>query len=203
MTNKSILLILLLALLSMQRVFCQTDPENSEKQNAFSQFIHNDKVALKLNYFGELGLHPGLEIGTDFTLAKRNWVTVHWDTGLGGYWHRWNNTSLFLETTIGARLPIYSMFIDFNLGAGYMHSFLAGTVYRKSDDGGIEKAPNWGHPHFKPSFSLLIGWDGTRKKNLPFTIYVGPEIYLQSHFNHSFLPHVAAKLGLTYKFKNQ
>jgi hypothetical protein len=199
MTNKSIILILLLTLLSMQKVFSQTGAD--EKQSALSRFIYNEKVAVKLSYFGELGLHPGLEIGTDFTLAKRKWVTIHWDTSLGGYWHRWNNTSLFVGTSIGARFPIRSLFLDFNLGAGYMHSFAAGTIYRQSDDGGVEKAPNLGHAHFKPSFSALIGWDGTRRKNLPITIHIGPEIYLQSNFNHSFLPHVAAKVGITYKFK--
>ncbi len=199
MTDKSILLFLVLVLFSLQRIFCQT--ESTEKQSTFSQFVYNDKIAFKLNYYGELGLHPGLEIGTDYTLAKKKWVTVHWDTGLGGFWHRWNNTSLFLQTSIGARFPIWSMFVDLNLGAGYMHSFAAGTLYRKSEDGGIEKAPNYGHAHFKPSSSVLIGWDGTRKKKLPLTIYVGAEAYLQSNFNHIFLPHIAAKVGLTYKFK--
>ena len=200
MTNKSLTLILLLTLLSIVQVFSQNETETNEKQSAFSRFINNEKVAIKLNYFGEMGLHPGLEIGTDYTLAKRTWVTIHWDTGLGGYWHRWNNTALFVGTSIGARFPIWSMFIDFNLGAGYMHSFAAGTLYKKSDNGGIEKAPNLGNAHFKPSFSALIGWDGTRKNRSPISIFIGPEVSLQSNFNHIFLPHLAAKVGLTYNF---
>lgn len=52
---------ILLIFLSMQSVFSQT--ETDEKQSAFSQFIYNDKVAVKLDYFGELVLHPGLEVG--------------------------------------------------------------------------------------------------------------------------------------------
>ena len=71
---------------------------------------------------------------------------------------------------------------------------------RNSDERRIEKAPNWGSPHFMPTFSMLIGYDGTRKRNLPYTIHIGPEIYLQSNFNHFFLPHVAGKIGITYKF---
>jgi hypothetical protein len=177
--------------------------ERSQKQIPFSQFVYNDKVALKLDYFGELVLHPGLSMGVDYTLAKKNWVTIHWDSELGGYWHRWNNTAVFLKSSIGARLPVKSFFVDLNLGAGYMHAFAAGTMYQISSEGGLEMAANWGHSHFMPTSSFLIGWDGTRKMNLPWTFHAGVEAYLQSSFNHIFLPHAAAKVGLTYKFKRQ
>ena len=91
------------------------------------------------------------------------------------------------------------MFIDLSLGMGYMHSFAAGPVYQRSPEGGLEKVANWGHPHVMPYTSFLIGWDGTRKMKLPWTFHVGAEVYLQSSFNHIFLPHVAVKLGFTYK----
>lgn len=204
MTNKSIIITLLLALialLSTQNVFGQTETEATEKQSTFSRFIYNEKVAVKLCYFGELGLHPGLEIGTDYTLTKRKWMTIHWDTGIGAYWHRWNHTALFAKSSIGARFHFWSAFVDVNAGVGYMHSFLAGTVYGKSDNGGVEEVRNLGSSHFIPNASLLFGWDGTRRRKLPVTIYLGPEVYLQSHFNHTFLPHVAVKAGITYKFK--
>lgn len=158
-----------------------------------------ERLAVKVEYFGELVLHPGLSLGLDYTISKNNWVTIHWDTDLGGYWHRWNNTSAFLKTSIGSRLAIGSAFADINIGAGYMHSWAAGTVYQRAENGGVEKATNWGHSHFMPTASLLLGWDGSRKNKLPWTIYLGPEVYLQSSFNHTFLPHLAAKIGFTYK----
>jgi hypothetical protein len=130
-------------------------------------------------------------------------VTIHWDTEIGGYWHRWNHSALFTKTSIGARFPIWSLFVDINLGAGYMHSFLAGDVYQRTADGGIEKAPNTGRPHFMPTGSLLLGWDGTRNNKSPLKIYAGIEAYYQSGFNHIFLPHVAAKVGVSYLLKNK
>ncbi|MEZ4944021.1 MAG: hypothetical protein R2804_00705 [Cyclobacteriaceae bacterium] len=201
MKTKILFIAHLLVLFGMCKSYSQNVAEPNEKKSAFSRFVYNDKVAFKLDYFGELVLHPGLSLGIDYTLAKKNWVTVHWDSELGGYWHRWNNTALFLKTSIGTRVPIRSMFVDLNLGAGYMHSFAAGAIYKKSSDGGLEKATNWGHSHFMPTTSFLIGWDGTRKMNLPLTFHVGVEAYLQSSFNHIFLPHAATKVGLTYKFK--
>ena len=195
------LVVWLIVTLFSNSVFAQETTEDIEKEKFPAKILYHEKIAIRFNYFGELGLHPGLEVGTDYTLSKRKWITIHWDTGIGGYWHRWNNTSLFLKTTIGTRFPIWSMFVDFNLGGGYMHSFLAGPVYQMSKDGGVEKASNWGSSHFMPSFSTLIGWDGTRKRQLPITVHIGAEAYLQSNFNHIFLPHVAAKIGMTYKFK--
>lgn len=170
-----------------------------EPKNQKERF--GDKLAFKAEYFGELVLHPGLSVGLDYTITTNNWVTVHWDINLGGYWHRWNNKSAFLKTSIGTRLAIGSAFADLNLGAGYLHSWVAGKVYQRGEGGGIEQARNPGHAHFMPTSSLLFGWDGSKKRKLPMTIYLGPEVYLQSSFNHIFLPHVAAKIGFTYKFR--
>lgn len=175
--------------------------KNTDKEGLISRLIYNERVAVKFDYFGELVLHPGFSLGIDYTLAKKNWVTVHWDSDLGGYWHKWNNTALFAKTSVGTRFPVSSLFVDLNLGVGYMHSFPAGKIYQRSADGGVEKAANWGHAHFMPTFSALLGWDGRRIANLPFSIHIGAEAYLQSAVNHAFIPHAAAIVGFTYKFK--
>lgn len=162
-----------------------------------------DRLALKAGYFGELVLHPGLTVGMDYTVAGNKWATLHWDTDLGGYWHRWNNTSFFLKTALGFRLTLGSVFADLNLGVGYMHSWAAGDMYQRAEEGGVEKAANWGHPHFMPNTSFLVGWDGSRKNNQSWAVHIGPEVYLQSSFNHISLPHVAVKIGFTYKLHYQ
>jgi hypothetical protein len=203
MKTKILFIALSIVFLMMFKSYGQNAEMPKEKRSAFSRFVYNDKVAFKLDYFGELVLHPGLTMGVDYTLVKKNWVTVHWDSELGGYWHKWNNTALFLKSSIGARLPISSLFVDMNLGVGYMHSFPAGTIYRRVSDGSVEKAPNWGSSHFMPNASFLLGWDGTRKNNAPFTVHIGAEAYYQSNFNHIFLPHLAAKVGVTYKFRKK
>lgn len=158
-----------------------------------------EKLAFKADYFGELVLHPGFSAGLDYTLLSNKWTTLHWDADLGGFWHRWNNTSAFLKTSIGSRFAMGPAFADINLGVGYMHTWAAGEVYQRAENGSVEKVTQWGTPHFMPNASLLFGWDGSRKSNLPWTVHIGPEIYLQSSFNHSFLPHLAVKIGFTYK----
>jgi len=168
--------------------------------NANSKTSFEERLALKLEYFGELVLHPGLSVGLQCIVIKNNWFTVHWDVDLGGYWHRWNNKSVFLKTSIGSRFAMGPIFADLNIGIGYLHAWADGKIYQQTEAGGVEKVANWGHPHFMPNTSILIGWDGSRR---PWTVHFGPEIYLQSSFNHQFLPHVAVKMGITYKFNQQ
>ncbi|MCB0635419.1 MAG: hypothetical protein KDC54_02315 [Lewinella sp.] len=187
------ILILLLGTLTLQ---AQDRPEPATPPN--TGFA--DRLALKVEYFGELVLHPGLSVGLEYTLLRNTWVTVHGNADLGGYWHRWNHTAVFLKTSVGARLAMGPVFADLNLGVGYMHSWAAGELYQRADNGGVERAANGGHAHFMPNASFLIGWDGSRRHDLPWTIHLGPEVYLQSAFNHQFLPHLAAKIGFTYKF---
>ena len=171
--------------------------------NANSKTSFEERLALKLEYFGELVLHPGLSVGLEYTVIRNKWVTVHWDADLGGYWHRWNNKSAFLKTSIGSRFAMGPLFTDLNIGIGYLHAWADGDIYQHTEAGGVENVSNWGHPHFMPNASILIGWDGSRRNNLPWTVHLGPEIYLQSSFNHQFLPHVAVKMGITYKFNQQ
>ena len=190
-------LTLLIFLLSSISVQSQIKNETATRPKASFE----ERIAFKAEYFGELVLHPGLSLGMDYTVAKKNWVTIHWDSDLGGYWHRWNNTSAFLKTSIGTRFPIGSFFADINLGAGYMHSWAAGDIYEKGANGSVQRASNWGHPHFISTGSLLFGWDGRKRNKLPWSVHIGPEVYLQSSFNHIFLPHAALKVGFTYKFK--
>jgi hypothetical protein len=175
--------------------------QNGDEKKAKPKIQFEDRLAVKFEYFGELVLHPGLAIGMECTVVRKKWVSMHWDIDLGGFWHRWNNTSVFLKTSVGSRFAIGSLFADINLGVGYAHSWAAGVLYQRAEDGGVERAANWGHHHFMPNASFLLGWDGSRRNNLPWAIYIGPEVYLQSSFNHTFLPHLAAKIGFTYKIK--
>ena len=197
----SILLPMIFTCFFSSVAYSQDLKQSAEKQSTISNFIYHEKVAFKFNYFGELVLHPGLTVGVDYTLS--NHLTVHWDVDLGGYLHRWNNTSIFLKSTIGTRLAVGPVFADINAGIGYLHSFAAGTIYQEDPNGEVEKASNWGHAHFMPNVSFLLGWDSTRDGSRRWTIHFGPEVYLQSSFNHIFLPHIAMNVGMTYKFKQQ
>ena len=111
---KRVILTILIGLSIPTLGYSQTD-SIPESQTRFSTFLNHEKLAFKLSYFGELLLHPGLEIGSDFTLVDKKWVDVHWDINLSGYYHKWNNSSYSLSSSIGTRFPIYALFFDLNI----------------------------------------------------------------------------------------
>lgn len=157
--------------------------------------------AIKLQYAGEFALHPGFSVGTDYTIRSGNWFTLHWDTEVGGYVHKENNSALFLQSTLGIRFTAkFALFADIQAGIGYMLSMPYGDVYRVDDSGNMNLQGRPVSSHFKPTLSLLFGWDGMRNRDIPLRIFTGLEAYLQSNFNHIMLPHTAFRLGVSYQF---
>lgn len=187
-----------LRLIPLILVMCSIFVSGQDKDQ--SKGLSKEKVALKIQYFGELVLHPGLSIGIDYTLLNSKRVSIHIDTDLGGFWHRWNNSSVFLKSSIGSKFDMGPIFTDITVGLGYMHSWSAGPLFERTENGDIGRAKNNGNPHFIPNASFLIGWDTNNKKNKhSWRAFIGPEAYLQSSYNHMLMPHLAAKIGITLK----
>lgn len=194
MMKKKIILILLISNFFTALLFGQ-EIDSSDS---------NSKLGIKLSYFGEFALHPGFAAGIDYSVHQNKWFNLHWDSEIGAYFHKWNNNAVFIQSTIGTRfISSFSAFVDLNVGLGYMLTTPNGNVYVVDNNG---KLSSKGRPYqsaLKPNVSLLFGWDGTRKKDIPLIIHVGIEAYWQSHFNHSMLPHAAFRVGIVYKLKNK
>lgn len=177
----------------------QSALEAESKNTWLKNFVANDRVSIKFDYFGEIVLHPGLVVGAEYAFNEKKHITYHWDNEVGFYWHRWNNKALFLKSSVGARLYAGAAFLNISSGIGYMQSWPAGDIYVRTNDGDVKRTETFGTPHLISSLVLLLGWDG-RKKELPFSIHLGPDIYMQSGFNRTWLPHLAFRAGVNYKF---
>ncbi len=162
------------------------------------------KLAIKAGYFGEFVMHPGFYSGIDYNLLDKSWLDLHWDTDLGAYFHKWNNNSVFVQSSFGARFcTSFSMYTDLQIGIGYMLSTPSGELYQVDKDGNLTEKGKPVTSHAKPTVSLLFGWDGNRKKDIPLTIGFGLEAYWQMGYNHIALPHAALKAGITYQLKTK
>ncbi|MCB0643261.1 MAG: hypothetical protein KDC44_16545 [Phaeodactylibacter sp.] len=190
--TKQLTSLLFWALLCTAPAFGQASaPESSES-----------KIGLKASYFGEFVLHPGLAAGLEYSLVVKPWFNLHWDAELGAYFHKQNNNALFLQSTIGTRfITAFAAFVDINAGLGYLLAAPSGDVYTVDPDGNLTTKGRPYTSHLKPTISLLLGWDGRRKRSVPLLIHTGIEAYWQSHFNHAMLPHAALRLGVVYWLK--
>ena len=164
----------------------------------------NSKLGVKVGYFGEFVLHPGFTTGIDYTIHQKNWLSVHWDSELGAYFHKSNNNALFVQSTIGARfISPFSAFVDVNIGLGYMLTTPSGDIYVVDNNGILSSKGRPYQSALKPNISLMFGWNGSHKKDIPLIIHVGIEAYFQSNFNHSMLPHAAFRGGIVYQLKKK
>lgn len=162
--------------------------------------IKSNSWAFKAQYVGEFVLHPGFTLGTDYTIKSMNHFTLHWDTEIGGYVHKRNSNSLFLQSTLGMRLTTrFAVFTDIQAGLGYMLSMPQGDVYRVDDAGYLQLKGRPLYSHIKPTISLLFGWDGKLNRDIPLSIFTGLEAYMQSAYNHVMLPHTAFRLGVLFQ----
>ena len=171
-------------------------------QNSSSN-IPEKNIGIKLSYFGEFVMHPGFVAGIDYSLITKKWFTLHWDSEIGAFFHRRNNNSLFVQSTIGSRLTSsFSLFFDVNAGLGYILSTPSGEIYSPDENGDVTTENRPYTSHLKPTVSFLVGWDGSHKRQIPIIIQIGLEAYWQTHFNQSLLPHAALRLGIVYKLKS-
>jgi len=161
---------------------------------------NNRIIPINISYFGEMIVHPGIEIGYENTFYK--WF--NYTASIGTYVHQRNHVGLFLSAGINWRytFPIgYSM--EFGLGLGYLHTWEhGGDVYIVDDNGNVSVKPKYGRPHFMPSVKLgLLGWDLRKKSNIPIRINTDIIVFGQYPFNNYLLPHVALKIGVTYYYE--
>lgn len=161
------------------------------------------KLSLKGGYFGEFILHPGLYGGVDYNLVRNKHFDLHWDSEIGCFMHKWNNNTVFIQSTIATRfITSNSLFADVSLGLGYMLSMPNGDVYRVDKDGVLSINGRPITSHAKIPFAITFGWDGKRNRDIPWSIGLGVEAYMQTGYNHIMLPHAALKLGVLYHLKN-
>lgn len=174
----------------------------AQKDKAIKNTFNLTSLSLKAAYYGETLRHPGMLIGIDYALFKNSWFSLHSDADLGFYVHRWNHIATFFKLSIGTRYTTNDgILFDFNIGAGYLHTFPDGTVYKKDNSNNLIKAASTGYPHFMPTVSFLFGWDASKRTKLPFSIYFGPEVFLEYPFNHGILPHAVITVGILYSLK--
>jgi len=158
-------------------------------------------IPINVSYFGEMLVHPGIEIDYENTFFK----SFNFTAGLGAYIHQRNHIGLFVNSGLNWRhtFPIgYSM--EFGLGLGYLHTWEhGGDTYAVDDNGNISIKSKYGHPHFMPFVKLgLLGWDFRKKTNIPLRLNADIIVFGQYPFNNYMMPHAALKVGATYYFSN-
>ncbi len=161
--------------------------------------------SISTSYFGDWVSQPGFTIGAEYRIRENEKKSILLFSALSGgaYFHDQNHNAFFVDAYIGNRLstPV-GYFADILLGLGYLHTWPDGVVYTGVDHNGnlIEK-DHPGDPHLKLNTSLgLIGWDFSKRTNLPLTAVARVAAFGEYPYNDFVLLHMALQVEFTYRF---
>jgi hypothetical protein len=116
----------------------------------------------------------------------------------GLYYHRYNNTGIFLMLQSGARYRLYrGLFIDNYVGVGYIHTFLnGGKAYIVDAAGTIKKYHDYGTGHFMPSISPGLSYQLNNAR-----LFARAMIFWQIPFNETTLVQYALEGGVSFNLR--
>ena len=145
-------------------------------------------------------LHPGLSLGTEFPLKAQEKSLFLQTLKLGYFYHQYVQHGIQLYTETGYRKYLNTWDLEARLGAGYLHSIAATTVFELDDAGRYNQLHTLGRPQFMASLALGAGYT----INTDYRIFLNYQFYLQMPFVREYVPLVpnsAVHLGIMLPVK--
>lgn len=153
------------------------------------------------SYLSEGGWNPGFALHYERRLLANHAFELLVGGKAGAYFHYQNHTGVFVMVQSGARFRIFKqLYFEHFLGIGYLHSFLnGGDAYYVNATGQVQKANDWGNPHFMPSVSFGLSYAAQGK--LPAIYFIRPMLFWQIPFNQVSLLQYAVEAGILIRLK--
>jgi hypothetical protein len=162
------------------------------------------RLGLTAAYLGEEVVHPGGQLGVEYTLGHLAWLSFLAGANLGGFVHPRYVVGLYLDAELGVRATTSGGFLVDVLGdVGYLHLFPDGTVYEVPSPGAAPVVvANLGRPAFRFGGTLGLGADLSRTGwRLPLSIVLRLGAFGETRFTGGVLLHPQALLGVCWALR--
>ncbi|MEL6845890.1 MAG: hypothetical protein AAFP02_22000, partial [Bacteroidota bacterium] len=180
---------------------------------AYGQSIPPASSALQLGYSGELGFHPGLQIGYEWAIkdwrktrkngkVRQKSLVPH--ASLSHIWLIDTRSSTFIEGGAYYRTLKPSGWTrqwSLRLGAAYLEN--AGTTYVEQEDGSSESFQFIGRTYATLSLGHGWGYDFRAQQDLALAVYLQPQASLLFGYNGQALPFIRLEAGVRYYLGSQ
>lgn len=174
----------------------------------YAQNLPQQGSAIELGYSGELGFHPGLQLGYEY--AAKNWTktkkngktrqkSLIWQASFSQIWHTDTRSFSFVEGGAYLRTLKSSGFTrqwSLRLGGTFIEN--AGTTYIEQEDGSAEGFQFAGNTYAALSLGYGWGYDFSVSQSLPIAVILQPQASLLFAYNQTVLPLLRIELGLRY-----
>lgn len=163
--------------------------------------VFNEATAIPFTRLLTLPVHPGMEVGTDWTYRAGRRGRLFQTANLSYYYHAQLNQGIGVHTELGyeCRLP-FGMVVGGLLGLGYMHTMATTKEYAWQDGGYVERR-DLGNPRLFPSLSLDLGYCLAKDQAGSARIYLRYQSWAEYPYSPGFIPvmtHVNLHLGLRF-----
>jgi hypothetical protein len=168
------------------------------------------ETGIKAAYLGSIK-YPGFKLGIErpykiIQVEKtKSWGTKtilkerYWTLNLGYYHHPTSHDNLYLLAEWQLRRQKSNgWFFEFAPGLGYSRTFLDGTTYTVSDNGGVSKKNLAGYNYTILSIAGGFGYDFSKKKDLPIKAYFKPSLFFLAPYNSFVYFRPTVELGVVF-----
>ncbi|WP_247235581.1 hypothetical protein [Telluribacter sp. SYSU D00476] len=164
--------------------------------------VFSEAWALPSTQLVKSPIHPGLSVGTSYTLRQTTRSTVSLNGTLGYFYHKNIQNNLHLLATLGYQHRVAGgLHVGTALGLGYSHSVYPIQVYQL-EGGEYQKATDWGKSALAPSFELNLGYTIHRHSPNPVTVFTRYQLLVEWPYapENTFpaLPHTLFHVGAKF-----
>ena len=131
--------------------------------------------------------------------SPEHYREFHFKPSFGFYQRKNFHTGMLIWPQLGYKgIRRSGAFWELNFGPGYLHTFYNAPVYEQLEDGSFSEKKAEGDFHIIAGGDLSVGWDFTRKRDIPFAVFLAGGFYGRSPHNRNWARHKFLKLGFSY-----
>ncbi len=151
--------------------------------------------------------NPHLSIGTERGINKNQKHHLFVAASLGFFRNKVIGNTLFLDLDLGYRFTHKrGLYVETSLGLGTLNQYHPRATYQQNTtDGSYKKRNNKGFFASSIALKLGIGYDFSKKSNLPVRIGIHHNAFIQTTYfdvdNFPIMPQSTTNISITYKFK--
>jgi hypothetical protein len=185
------------------------DTIDENKQNS-----DNNTLGVSISYFAESGYHHGFFSGIDYVFFNKEKEKKRKEgkfknhkfilsPSIGLYNHPNNKMVLIIKADLSHRMTFNNgLFGLIGIGTGFARSFYNIPTYQIIDEE-LTKVKLAGRFSSVSNLSFGIGYDFKKKLDVPFSMMLQPELYIQTPYNHKYVLFPAWQMKLVYYFKSK
>lgn len=176
-------------------------PQINVSQQAISVSVFSESTSVPFTKIIDKPLHPGIQMGTDFSWQEGKNVRLYPSINIGYMIHKPLFQGLYINLELGLDIKTQ---IGFNakakLGLGYLLTFAGQNEFRL-EHGVYSNEGAHGNSRIMPSLSLGVGYDTEKKKAASTEIFVMHQTWLEYPYASEFIPmmsHSNVHLGVRF-----